>query len=100
MPEPRSIEGFLKGYRPADDHWTTRAEMTRIQRALRLDGMTQDELIAMRNRVVEYYRGLMENEMRYNADGSFAGRTDKFWDYQQGMMSVTAVIDAYYRRNR
>lgn len=94
------FNAFLKGYRPKDDHFTTNEEIELVARKLSLEDQDVETLRNTRNRVVRYYSSLMDREIQYNPDGSFAGRSDKYWDYNYGMMSVTAIIDRYmYRRN-
>lgn len=88
-----TINAFLKSYRPEEDGFTSASEMMRIRDRLNLDNLNTDGLRKMRDRVVKFYSNLLDKETRYNADGTYAGRTEKFYGYNEAMMSVTAVID-------
>lgn len=88
-----SINAFLKSYKPEEEGFTTAREMMRIRDGLNLDNLNINGLRKMRDRVVRFYSNLLDKETRYNADGTYAGRTERFYGYNEAMMSVTAVID-------
>ena len=87
------IRSFLLGYKPANEHFTSYAEIDLISDKLNLANKNEDELNSMRNTVVSIYRDAMDKEINYDENGEFAGRTEKYWDYSTAMQSVTAAID-------
>ena len=88
-----SVRSFLLSYTPKDDYFTSNEEIALITDKLKLSGMTADQLTDMRNQVVIIYRDAMDKEIKYDKDGNFSGRTEKYWEYSNGLNSVTAVID-------
>lgn len=76
------IEGFLLGYKPKDDHFTSNEECKLVGYALELQ---EDKryLCAIRNAVVKYY-----SEHRDLVGSSIP------------MMSVTAVIDDFLYQDK
>ena len=98
-PNASRMESFLLGYTPRQTGFTSNEEIELVTRRLGLDRMSDEELRATRDRVVEIYSRAQNRETRYDQDGNFAGRSEKFWDYNEGLMSVTAIID-YIRRRR
>lgn len=92
------IRSFLLGYTPKEQGWTSNEEIDLISSRLGLNDMDDSELRSLRNKVVTIYHDAQEREIRYDENGDFAGRSEKYWDYSEGMMSVTAVIDEIRRR--
>ena len=88
-----SLRGFLLGYKPADEHFTSNEEIELVTNRLGLRDLNESETNSLRNRVVSIYRNAMDKEIKYDENGDFAGRTEKYWDYSTAMQSVTAVID-------
>lgn len=86
-----SENAFLESYRPEDSMFTSRAEMARVERRLKLADKSLDELRAKRNEVVAFYRDRMATQ-RYQENGIMR-YGDKFDQYMEAMQSVTAVID-------
>lgn len=84
---------FLMNYKPANQGFTGMKEIRAIINALNLDNICDRDMRAMRNRVVEVYTTLMDGEVLFDIQGNFAGRTVKYWEYNNAMMSVCAVID-------
>lgn len=82
---------FLESYRPADSMFTSRAEMTRVERRLKLADKSLEELREKRNEVVAFYRDRMATQ-RYEENGIMR-YGEKFDQYMEAMQSVTAVID-------
>jgi hypothetical protein len=80
----RLIANFTN-YRPADDMFTSNAEIEQINRHFGLERRTVESLMALRNNVVDYF----DNNYR---------QTDERWDRMPWMQSITAVIDEYIRR--
>lgn len=96
-----SLKSFLLSYKPEDDMFTSKAEMDLIADKLKFSSLSAEQLRETRNKVVEIYSDAMEKEIQYDEDGKYAGRTEKYWDYNEGMMSVTAVIDnELFKRGR
>lgn len=87
------VKNFLLGYTPADEHFTSKAEMDFITRALDLEHA--ESLRELRNEVVMLYHDEMESEIKFDNNGGFAGRTERYWKLSNAMMSVTAVIDHF-----
>ena len=92
------VRSFLLSYTPKEEGFTSNEEIELVAQKLGLNDMNEDELRSMRNRAVSIYNNAMEKEIKYDENGEYAGRTDKYWEYSEGMMSVTAIID--YIRNR
>ncbi len=92
------IKAFLLSYTPAESGFTSADEIKLVSGKLGLEKMNNDELREMRNKAVSIYSNAMDKEIKYDENGDYAGRTDKYWDYSEGMMSVTAVIDEVRRR--
>ena len=84
---------FILEYTPANSHFTSLAECDAIITALNLKSYSAVELRHLRNNVVEVYTQLMDEEIMFDSNGKYKGRTDKFFEYLAGMQSVTAVID-------
>ena len=84
---------FLMNYQPANQGVTSMKEIRAIINALNLDNIGDRDMRAMRNRVVEVYTTLMDEEVLFDTQGKFVGRTVKYWEYNNAMMSVCAVID-------
>ena len=93
-----SIRSFLLSYTPAESGFTSNAEIELVTKNLGLDNLNNEQLQEMRNKVVRIYSNAQEKEINYDENGNFAGRTEKYWDYSEGMMSDTAVIDEVRRR--
>lgn len=89
---PANIE-FLLSYSPANLHFTTTAEMNLIIERFNLNEISDIEMYNLRNAVVSFFTELMEEEIMFDSNGKYKGRTDKFWTYNTAMQSVTAVID-------
>lgn len=90
------VKTFLKTFTPESDFFTTASEMDLVEFVLQVHKYTQEEDIrALRNSVVDYYSDLMEAEIQYDENGKYISRTDRFWEFNNSMMSVTAVIDNY-----
>lgn len=90
-----SICKFLNDYKPENRMFTSEDEIDLISETLKLYELSYDERCKMRNEVVRYYAELMENEIIYDENGEYKGRTHKYWDLMQSMQSVTTVIDYY-----
>lgn len=73
---------FLANYRPADKHFTYASEIEQVKNALNLSGMSVESLQDTRDAVVEYYCELQDAEVA------------NYWDLNNAMKSVTAVIDS------
>ena len=86
---------FLKGYMPADEHFTSKSEVELITNLFNLKDKNANEIIILRNAVVKYYSLLMDDEIIYNDKGEYKGRTELYWMYSTAMMSVVAVIDMF-----
>lgn len=96
-----SLKGFLLSYKPEDDMFTSQAEMDLIADKLKFSSLSVEQLRETRNEVVRIYENAMDKEILYDNNGDYAGRSEKYFDYNQGMMSVTAVIDnELFKRGR
>lgn len=84
---------FLLNYCPANLHFTTTAEMNLVIERFNLNEISDIEMYNLRNAVVSFFTELMENEIMFDSNGKYKGRTDKFWTYNTAMQSVTAVMD-------
>lgn len=73
---------FLASYRPADKHFTYISEIEQVTKALGLLDMSVEQLQETRDAVVKYYCKLQDAEF------------DNYWDLNNAMKSVTAVIDS------
>lgn len=93
---------FLVDYTPANRHFTSNEEVDKVAEVLNLKSFTDTEdMRAVRNSVVRFYSKIQKNEMVIDENGDISNLTSKFDDYQQAMMSVTAVIDHFmYKINR
>ncbi len=89
------ICNFLNSYKPVNQMFTSEDEIDLISETLNLCELSFDERCKIRNEVVRYYTELMENEIIYDENGEYKGRTDKYWDLITSMQSVTTVIDYY-----
>ena len=85
---------WLADYKPEDRHFTSQAEMDMIALNLGLAGMTDEEIKAKRNEVVEFYSSLDEK-----VDWNSMEERELAYNRHEGMMSVTAAID-HYKWNR
>lgn len=90
-----SMQEFLNEYTPANEHFTSNEEIARINEVLGLESLDRDGLFHLRNEVVMFYSDAEEKEIKYDENGEYAGRTERFWSLNNAMMSVTAVIDHY-----
>jgi hypothetical protein len=90
-----TICNFLNSYKPENRMFTSDDEIDLISETLNLPELDFDERTKIRNEVVRYYTELMENEIIYDENGEYKGRTDKYWDLMLSMQSVTTVIDYY-----
>lgn len=89
------IAEFLMNYQPADAHFTSYDEINMIGNFFNLININHEDRQAIRNNVVEFYIHLMDNEIMYDENGKYNGRTDQYWKYSTAMMSVTAAIDYF-----
>lgn len=81
--------------------FTSQAEMDLIADKLKFSSLSVEQLRETRNEVVRIYKNAMDKEILYDNNGDYAGRSEKYFDYNQGMMSVTAVIDnELFKRGR
>ena len=85
---------FLAGYCPQDQHWTSESEIKAIVKALDLTSMSDEEARNTRKMVQEYYHELQDNEIMIDVDGTYMGRTEKYFQLFTSMLSVMAVIDS------
>lgn len=88
-----AVKSFLLSYTPQNKGFTSNAEIDLVSKKLNLSGMDESALQEMRNRAVKIYSDAMEKEIKYDSNGEFAGRTEKYWEYSEAMQSVTAIID-------
>lgn len=89
------IAKFLMNYQPADKHFTSNDEINMIGRFFNLININSEDRKEIRNNVVMFYDHLMDNEIMYDENGKYNGRTDQYWKYSTAMMSVTAAIDYF-----
>lgn len=89
------IAKFLMNYQPADNHFTSNDEIIMIGRFFNLININSEDRKEIRNNVVKFYDHLMDNEIMYDENGKYNGRTDQYWKYSTAMMSVTAAIDYF-----
>lgn len=80
---------FLKNYTPAIFGFTSNKEMELIENELNLNNKNAEELISVRNEVVQYYSNEMEHESPLSA---------RQYNLMESMQSITAVIDNIYYR--
>ena len=78
---------WLKDYMPEDRHFTNEFEMRDIANNIGLKKMNKEQLLQIRNNVVDYYSSLFEK--------LYKTQREKAYDSDIAMMSVTAVIDHY-----
>lgn len=91
----KSVSDFLIKYQPKDNHFTSKDEMKMICSFFCLDNMSTDEIRNLRNNIVEFYSKLMDNEIIYDDNGEYDGRTAQFWKYLYAMESVICAIDYF-----
>lgn len=91
----QEITDFLMNYQPVDEHVTSHEEVYKIGRIFNLINIPHEKRQEIRNNVVKFYNHLMNNEIMYDENGRYNGRTDQYWKYSTAMMSVTAAIDYY-----
>lgn len=91
----KEIADFLMSYQPADEHITSHPEIYKIGRIFNLINISDEMRQEIRNNVVKFYNRLMDNEIIYDENGKYNGRTDQWWKYSTAMMSVTTAIDYY-----
>lgn len=89
------IAKFLMNYQPADEHFTSNDEINMIGKFFNLININREDRQEIRNNVVKFYVHLMDNEIMYDENGKYNGRTDQYWKYSIAMMSVTAAIDYF-----
>ena len=89
------IAKFLVNYQPADEHFTSNDEINMIGNFFNLININREDRQEIRNNVVKFYDHLMDNEIMYDKNGKYNGRTDQYWKYSNAMMSVTAAIDYF-----
>lgn len=90
-----SIYEFLRNYKPQNRMFTSEDEIDLISETLNLTELDFESRTRLRNEVVKFYDESMEDEIIYDNNGEYKGRTDKYWDLIQSMQSVTTVIDYY-----
>lgn len=90
---PISVIEFLKEYRPVNPHFTSEDEINKIVKHLLIENFPAQYLRKIRNEIVEVYTKWMDQEIMFDVNGNYKGRTDKFYQYLEAMQSVTAVID-------
>lgn len=89
------IAKFLMNYQPTDEHFTSNDEINMIGRFFNLININPEDRKEIRNNVVKFYDHLMDNEIMYDENGKYNGRTDQYWKYSTAMMSVTTAIDYF-----
>lgn len=91
----KDVINFLMNYQPVDPHFTSKEEIVHIGYVLNLIDKDAATCQDIRNNVVMFYSNLMDNEIMYDENGKYNGRTEQFWNYQTAMMSITAAIDYF-----
>lgn len=78
---------FLKNYTPENSIFTSNNEIELIKLELKLEDKTAEELIQIRNEVVQFYSNEMDKE---------EFRSVRSFQLIHSMQSVTTVIDHIY----
>ena len=83
--DDKKIDSF-KDYMPANRHFTSGAEVKRIEKHFGLEKRNVASLNALRNNVVEYFDKVTNDDRNLR------------WDKMPWMQSITAVIDKHIAR--